>query len=45
MKKEMVVGAVFMLALCLTAFGTIAVSGLDLFSASFLTGTVDPARR
>ena len=32
MKKEMLVGAVFMLALCLTAFGTIAVSGLDLFS-------------
>ena len=32
MKKEMIVGAVFMLALCLTAFGTIAVSGLDLFS-------------
>ncbi len=32
MKKEMAVGAVFMLALCLTAFGTIAVSGLDLFS-------------
>ncbi len=32
MKKEMLVGAVFMLALCVTAFGTIAVSGFDLFS-------------
>jgi len=40
MKKEMVVGAVFMLALCLTAFGTIAVSGLDLFSAK-VTWEVD----
>lgn len=32
MRKEMLVGAVFMVALCLAAFGTIAVSGLDLFS-------------
>jgi len=33
MKKEMLVGAVFILALALVAFGTIAVSGLSLFTA------------
>ena len=32
MRKEIAVGSVFLLALCLAAFGTIAVSGLDLFT-------------
>jgi phospholipid/cholesterol/gamma-HCH transport system substrate-binding protein len=32
MSKEMLVGVVFMLAVGLTLFGTVAVSGLDLFS-------------
>ncbi len=32
MRKEMVVGAVFMLALCITIFGAVAISGLDIFT-------------
>ncbi len=32
MRKELMVGALFVAAVCLTAFGTIAVSGLDLLT-------------